>query len=244
MGMGAARQQRWATLNTRHLTDQLKASDAVGGIGTVSKVLRLLLQSAMLGLGAYLVIKGELSAGAIIASSIIMSRALAPIDIAIAHWRGFVSARHSHAPAGRAVSHASAPTSGKLLAAAGAAHQRLVENAHRGAARGRAAGRCRSQLRAGRRRRARHHRPERHRASRRWRARSSAPGSRCAAAACGSTARRSTSGTPAARPPRRLPAAGRRAVRRHGRGEHRALRPTRHRAPPSSRRRERPACTT
>jgi ATP-binding cassette subfamily C protein len=96
MGLGPRVQQRWALLNTRHLTDQLKASDAIGGIGTISKVLRLLLQSGMLGLGAYLVVAGELSGGAIIASSIIMSRALAPIETSIAHWRGFVSARHSH----------------------------------------------------------------------------------------------------------------------------------------------------
>lgn len=96
MGLGPRLQQRWDALNTEHLTRQLKASDAVGGIGTISKVLRLVLQSGMLGLGAYLVILGELSAGAIIASSIIMSRALAPIETSIAHWRGFVSARQSY----------------------------------------------------------------------------------------------------------------------------------------------------
>jgi ATP-binding cassette subfamily C protein len=96
MGLGPHLQRRWADLNAQHLTDQLQASDAVGGIGTISKVLRLLLQSGMLGLGAYLVIQGELSAGAIIASSIIMARALAPIETSIAYWRGFVSARQSH----------------------------------------------------------------------------------------------------------------------------------------------------
>jgi ATP-binding cassette subfamily C protein len=96
MGLGPRLQRRWEKLNTQHLADQLKAADAVGGIGTISKVLRMLMQSGMLGLGAYLVIHGELSAGAIIASSIIMSRALAPIETSIAHWRGFVSARQSH----------------------------------------------------------------------------------------------------------------------------------------------------
>jgi PrtD family type I secretion system ABC transporter len=96
MGLGGRMQKRWKEINSRHLAHQLKAADAVGGIGTVSKVLRLLLQSGMLGLGAYLVIEGELSGGAIIAGSIIMSRALAPIETSIAHWRGFVAARHSH----------------------------------------------------------------------------------------------------------------------------------------------------
>lgn len=96
MGLGGQLQKRWEKLNTAHLANQLKASDAVGGVGTISKVLRMVLQSGMLGLGALLVIKGELSGGAIIACSIIMSRALAPIETSIAHWRGFVAARQSH----------------------------------------------------------------------------------------------------------------------------------------------------
>jgi ATP-binding cassette subfamily C protein len=57
--------------------------------------MRLLLQSMMLGLGAYLVIRQELTAGAMIAASIMMTRALAPIEVAIANWRGFVNARQS-----------------------------------------------------------------------------------------------------------------------------------------------------
>jgi PrtD family type I secretion system ABC transporter len=63
--------------------------------GTLSKVLRLVLQSAILGLGAYLVILGQVSGGTMIAASILVSRALAPIEIAIANWRGFLSARQS-----------------------------------------------------------------------------------------------------------------------------------------------------
>jgi ATP-binding cassette subfamily C protein len=96
LGLEKRMQDRWEVLNTRHLTDQLGASDAAGGMGTVSKVLRLFLQSGILGLGAYLVIQDQVSAGTIIAASIIMSRALAPIETAIAHWRGFVSARQSY----------------------------------------------------------------------------------------------------------------------------------------------------
>ncbi len=96
MGLGPQMQARWEELNNRHLQDQLQASDAAGGIGSISKVMRMLLQSGILGLGAYLVIEGEVSPGTIIAASITMSRSLAPIETAIAHYRGFVSARQSY----------------------------------------------------------------------------------------------------------------------------------------------------
>ena len=95
MGMGPNLLGRWRDLTDRHLDDQIKASDAVGGMGVTSKALRLLLQSGILGLGAYLVVIGEVSAGVIIAGSIVMSRALAPIETIIQHWRGFVDARHA-----------------------------------------------------------------------------------------------------------------------------------------------------
>ena len=95
MGMGGALAQRWAKVNDRYLAASAGPSDVVGSYGSVSKVLRLLLQSAILGLGAYLVIRQELTAGAMIAASIMMGRALAPIETAIANWRGFVGARES-----------------------------------------------------------------------------------------------------------------------------------------------------
>ena len=95
MGMGPNLLGRWRDLTDRHLDDQIKASDAVGGMGVTSKALRLLLQSGILGLGAYLVVIGQVSAGVIIAGSIVMSRALAPIETVIQHWRGFVDARHA-----------------------------------------------------------------------------------------------------------------------------------------------------
>lgn len=96
LGIGARMRERWSRLNDQHLADQLVAADATSGLGTVSKVLRLFLQSGILGLGAYLVIEGKVSAGTIVAASIVMSRALAPIETAITHWRGFVAARQSH----------------------------------------------------------------------------------------------------------------------------------------------------
>lgn len=93
MGMAGAFQQRWREANLRHIRDWLSGSDATSGIGAFAKVFRMVLQSAVLGLGAYLAIRGEISGGAMIAASIMMSRALAPIEIAVAHWKGFVSAR-------------------------------------------------------------------------------------------------------------------------------------------------------
>ena len=64
-------------------------------LAAVSRVTRLLLQSLVLGLGAYLVINQEATAGVIIASSILVSRALAPVELSIANWKNFVAARQS-----------------------------------------------------------------------------------------------------------------------------------------------------
>jgi ATP-binding cassette subfamily C protein len=96
LGLGPRMLDRWEQLTARHVHDHMAAADAASGIGSVSKVLRLFLQSGILGLGAWLVIEGEVSAGTIIAASIIMARALAPIETAIGHWRGFVAARQSY----------------------------------------------------------------------------------------------------------------------------------------------------
>ena len=95
MGLGEALAQRWNKLNDSYLGVVQRSSDIVGSYGSVSKVLRLLLQSAILGLGAYLVIRQQLTPGAMIAASIMMARALAPIETAIANWRGFIAARDS-----------------------------------------------------------------------------------------------------------------------------------------------------
>ena len=95
MGLAPHMTRRYDALNSAYLSSQLTASDAVAGIGNISKLIRMVLQSAVLGLGGYLVIKNELSAGAIIAASITVSRALAPIETSIAHWKSFVSARQA-----------------------------------------------------------------------------------------------------------------------------------------------------
>jgi ATP-binding cassette subfamily C protein len=95
MGMGGALAQRWAGVNNRYIAATASLSDVAGGFGSASKVLRLLLQSVILGLGAYLVIRQEMTAGAMVAASIMMGRALAPIETAIANWRAFIGARQA-----------------------------------------------------------------------------------------------------------------------------------------------------
>jgi ATP-binding cassette, subfamily C, bacterial len=87
---------RFEKVNQSYLALQTKASDVTSQLTAVSKFLRLTLQSAILGLGAYLTLRGELTGGAIIAASITTSRALAPVEQVIAHWRNFMAARQSY----------------------------------------------------------------------------------------------------------------------------------------------------
>ncbi len=86
MGMQSAAFSRWNGLRQRALNLTLHASDQSGGFTTLSKTFRLFLQSAMLGLGAYLVLTADLTPGAMIAASILLGRALAPLDLAIGQW--------------------------------------------------------------------------------------------------------------------------------------------------------------
>ena len=95
MGMGGAMSARFGAVNDDYLRSHRRASDRAGMLAALSRVMRLVLQSAVLGLGAYLVINQEATAGVIIASSILMSRALAPVELAIANWKGFVAARQA-----------------------------------------------------------------------------------------------------------------------------------------------------
>jgi ATP-binding cassette subfamily C protein len=95
MGMAGRLTKRWSDANEKYLAGNQHASDIAGGLGAVAKVMRMMLQSAVLGVGAYLVIHQEATAGIIIAGSILSARALAPVDLAIAHWKSFVAARQS-----------------------------------------------------------------------------------------------------------------------------------------------------
>lgn len=93
MGMAGRLAALWGEANAKHLASQRRAADIVGGLGSLSRVLRMVLQSAVLGVGGYLVIMQEATAGIIIAGAILASRALAPVELAIANWKGFVAAR-------------------------------------------------------------------------------------------------------------------------------------------------------
>ncbi|ACM02124.1 type I secretion system permease/ATPase [Cereibacter sphaeroides] len=86
LGMAGNGFDRWHKARAAALDANMSAADLTGAFGTLTKTLRLFLQSAMLGLGAWLVLQQELSAGAMIAGSILMGRALAPIESAIGQW--------------------------------------------------------------------------------------------------------------------------------------------------------------
>ncbi len=93
MGMTERMADRWETANEAYIHSQKRASDVTNGFGSISKVFRVMLQSAVLGVGAYLVINQEATAGIIIAGSILTARAFAPVDMAISQWKGLVAAR-------------------------------------------------------------------------------------------------------------------------------------------------------
>ncbi|MDI1230191.1 MAG: type I secretion system permease/ATPase [Methylobacter sp.] len=93
MGMLGKIRQRWMVGAVKVLELQAVASSRAGLLTALSKVIRISSQSLILGLGAYLVIEREISPGLMIAGSILMGRAMAPIDLIIGTWKGFISAR-------------------------------------------------------------------------------------------------------------------------------------------------------
>jgi ATP-binding cassette subfamily C protein len=97
MGMLSRISARWAQANRRYMDSHREASDVSGSLGAISKSLRMMIQSGVLAVGAWLVINQEASGGIIIAGSILSARALAPVDLAIANWKGFQAARQSWA---------------------------------------------------------------------------------------------------------------------------------------------------
>ncbi|MCQ1768515.1 type I secretion system permease/ATPase [Neorhizobium galegae] len=97
LGLGKRISLRWQRTNTEYLAAHRRAGDVAGDLGGVAKSLRMVLQSAILAVGAYLVIEQEATAGVMIASSIMMGRALAPVDLAISSWKPFLLARQSWA---------------------------------------------------------------------------------------------------------------------------------------------------
>lgn len=95
MGMLPDLARRWAARNDEVLALQGRAANRSGAISGLSKFLRVLVQILTLGLGAWLVLQGQLTAGGMIAASILLGRALAPVEQAIGAWRSLVSARTS-----------------------------------------------------------------------------------------------------------------------------------------------------
>lgn len=95
LGMARAMTRSWHTARDAALETAMTASDTSGALTASTKATRLLLQSAILGLGAFLVLRGELTAGAMIAGSILLGRALAPVEQVVGHWSQFQRAMTS-----------------------------------------------------------------------------------------------------------------------------------------------------
>ena len=93
LGMRDRLMLQWRRVHHDYLDQQAVMSDALAGLGGISKVSRMFIQSLVLTVGAILVINGQATAGVIFAASILSGRAMAPVDSAIANWKNFVSAR-------------------------------------------------------------------------------------------------------------------------------------------------------
>jgi ATP-binding cassette, subfamily C, type I secretion system permease/ATPase len=93
LGMTDRFTARWSQANERYLRENVRATDVFANLGSAAKVLRFILQSAMLGMGAFLVVSDKASGGIMIASSILMGRALAPVEIALGSWKQLIAAR-------------------------------------------------------------------------------------------------------------------------------------------------------
>ncbi len=97
LGMGNAVTRMWSDLHGQMLDRSRQVGDVMGTLTSTTKSIRLLLQSLILALGAYLAVQQLVTPGVMIAASIITSRALAPIEQAIGNWRNFIGARQSYA---------------------------------------------------------------------------------------------------------------------------------------------------
>lgn len=93
MGFAGRLTEKWAVMNDDYLRQQAAAGTIVGALTIAAKIVRMMLQSGVLAVGAILVIRQEATGGIIIASSILVTRALAPVELAIGQWKGFVAAR-------------------------------------------------------------------------------------------------------------------------------------------------------
>lgn len=95
LGMSGRLAEKWGEINRSYAANQQQLLERAGGFAGVSKIFRMMFQSGILGLGAYLVIESHASFGVIIAASILSARALQPVEQLVANWKGFVSSRQS-----------------------------------------------------------------------------------------------------------------------------------------------------
>jgi ATP-binding cassette subfamily C exporter for protease/lipase len=96
LGMLGAMRQRWATRQAKVLALQTFASEEGARLGALGKAMRLLNQSLILGLGAWLAVEGQITPGGMIAGSILLGRVLAPAELLIAAWKQWISATDAH----------------------------------------------------------------------------------------------------------------------------------------------------
>ena len=115
MGMLPDLARRWQDTTARSLDQQTTATDASGGISAAARAFRLALQAAMLGVGGYLVIGNQMSAGSIVASAVVLARGLAPMEQLIGSWRSFVGARAAYQRLAELLERAPAAAGGTVL---------------------------------------------------------------------------------------------------------------------------------
>ena len=115
MGMLPDLARRWQDTTAHSLDQQTTATDASGGISAAARAFRLALQAAMLGVGGYLVIGNQMSAGSIVASAVVLARGLAPMEQLIGSWRSFVGARAAYQRLAELLERAPAAAGGTVL---------------------------------------------------------------------------------------------------------------------------------
>ena len=111
MHMLPAMTQRWTAINSTVVDSLRRSGDISGFVLAITKFVRFSVQVAILGVGAWLVINSELTAGAMIAASILLGRALAPVELVISIWRSFMGARFSYRRLKKAIEENPAPPS-------------------------------------------------------------------------------------------------------------------------------------
>jgi ATP-binding cassette, subfamily C, bacterial PrsD len=95
LGMRSRIADLWQIRSRRNLDVATSGNDIAIGFGALARLLRTVLQSGILGLGAFLVVREEATAGVMLAATILSARALAPVDLAIANWKSFTAARQA-----------------------------------------------------------------------------------------------------------------------------------------------------